>query len=135
MSETVTFFRLTRKFVDEKDAKPAAQQLVYYGLAIGHHLGVVDCFEPAMSCPMEQYLQWIAQIDDPEARRKLEGIPRYGEIVIDRSHVVMLARAMDALPDSMPDEWSQWRDTLMELLQSIQQEPAIHLVVRRLRDN
>ncbi|MFM2481438.1 formate hydrogenlyase maturation HycH family protein [Celerinatantimonas sp. YJH-8] len=135
MSETVTFFILSRKFVDEKDAKPEAQQLVYYGLAIGHHLGVVDCFEPVMSCPLEEYLQWIALIEAPEARRKLEGIPKYGEIVIDRSHVVMLAQALAQLPESMPSQWKLWRHELMKMLNTIQEEPAIHLVVRRLHDS
>lgn len=40
MSETVVFSQLSRKFIDENDATPAeAQQVVYYSLAIGHHLG------------------------------------------------------------------------------------------------
>ena len=44
MSETVVFSQLSRKFIDENDATPdAAQQVVYYSLAIGHHLGVIDC--------------------------------------------------------------------------------------------
>lgn len=134
MKETVTFFILKRKFVDEKDAPPEAQQLVYYGLAIGHHLGVVDCFEPALSCPYDEYLDWIATIEDPTARRKMEGIPKYGEIIIDSSHVVMLATAFAALPDTLPKLWLEWRDEVMQMLHAIQNEPAIHLVVRRLCD-
>ncbi len=52
MSETVVFSQLSRKFIDENDATPdAAQQVVYYSLAIGHHLGVIDCLEAALSCP------------------------------------------------------------------------------------
>ncbi len=44
MSEKVVFSQLSRKFIDENDATPAeAQQVVYYSLAIGHHLGVIDC--------------------------------------------------------------------------------------------
>lgn len=40
MSEQVVFSQLSRKFIDENDATPAeAQQVVYYSLAIGHHLG------------------------------------------------------------------------------------------------
>ena len=40
MSEKVVFSQLSRKFIDENDATPAeAQQVVYYSLAIGHHLG------------------------------------------------------------------------------------------------
>lgn len=41
MSETVVFSQLSRKFIDENDATPdQAQQVVYYSLAIGHHLGL-----------------------------------------------------------------------------------------------
>lgn len=56
MSETVVFSQLSRKFIDENDATPdAAQQVVYYSLAIGHHLGVIDCLEAALSCPWPEY--------------------------------------------------------------------------------
>ncbi len=52
MSEKVVFSQLSRKFIDENDATPAeAQQVVYYSLAIGHHLGVIDCLEAALTCP------------------------------------------------------------------------------------
>ncbi len=51
MSETVVFSQLSRKFIDENDATPdQAQQVVYYSPAIGHHLGVIDCLEAALSC-------------------------------------------------------------------------------------
>ncbi len=44
MGESVVFSQLRRKFVDENDNTPQqAQQVVYYSLAIGHHLGVIDC--------------------------------------------------------------------------------------------
>ena len=50
MSEKVVFSQLSRKFIDENDATPAeAQQVVYYSLAIGHHLGVIDCLEAALT--------------------------------------------------------------------------------------
>lgn len=55
MSETVVFSQLSRKFIDENDATPEAQQVVYYSLAIGHHLGVIDCLETALSCPWPEY--------------------------------------------------------------------------------
>ncbi|MFV2739724.1 formate hydrogenlyase assembly protein HycH, partial [Escherichia coli] len=54
MSEKVVFSQLSRKFIDENDATPAeAQQVVYYSLAIGHHLGVIDCLEAALTCPWD----------------------------------------------------------------------------------
>ncbi|MGQ7109658.1 formate hydrogenlyase assembly protein HycH, partial [Escherichia sp. TWPC-MK] len=56
MSEKVVFSQLSRKFIDENDATPAeAQQVVYYSLAIGHHLGVIDCLEAALTCPWDEY--------------------------------------------------------------------------------
>mgnify|MGYP000354876157 FL=1 len=93
MSETVVFSQLSRKFIDENDATPAAaQQVVYYSLAIGHHLGVIDCLEAALSCPWADYLAWIATLEEGStARRKMEGVPKYGEIVIDANHIAMLA--------------------------------------------
>ncbi len=92
MSEKVVFSQLSRKFIDENDATPAeAQQVVYYSLAIGHHLGVIDCLEAALTCPWDDYLAWIATLEaGSEARRKMEGVPKYGEIVIDINHVPML---------------------------------------------
>ncbi|KFZ37023.1 formate hydrogenlyase maturation protein HycH [Shewanella mangrovi] len=134
MSETVTFFILNQKFVDDKDAKPETQQLVYYGLAIGHHLGVIDCFKPAMSCPLTRYLEWLALIPSDLARRKLEGIPKYGEIVIDSSHVVLLAKGLAEMADDVEQEFLHWRDQLMTMLEMMQNEPAIQLIVRRLND-
>lgn len=97
MSETVVFSQLSRKFIDENDATPAAaQQVVYYSLAIGHHLGVIDCLEAALSCPWADYLAWIATLEEGStARRKMEGVPKYGEIVIDANHIAMLANAFD----------------------------------------
>jgi formate hydrogenlyase maturation protein HycH len=65
MSETVVFSQLSRKFIDENDATPdQAQQVVYYSLAIGHHLGVIDCLEAALSCPWQAYLAWIATLEE-----------------------------------------------------------------------
>lgn len=69
MSETVVFSQLSRKFIDENDATPdQAQQVVYYSLAIGHHLGVIDCLEAALSCPWDAYLAWIATLEAGSAR-------------------------------------------------------------------
>ncbi len=84
MSEKVVFSQLSRKFIDENDATPAeAQQVVYYSLAIGHHLGVIDCLEAALTCPWDEISVLIATLEaGSEARRKMKGVPKYGEIVI-----------------------------------------------------
>lgn len=136
MSETVVFSQLSRKFIDENDATPAeAQQVVYYSLAIGHHLGVIDCLEAALTCPWDVYLAWIATLEaGSEARRKMEGVPKYGEIVIDFNHVQMLARAFDnALARQTPQQQA-WSKQMLGMLHDIHQESAIYLMVRRLRD-
>ena len=136
MSETVVFSQLSRKFIDENDATPdAAQQVVYYSLAIGHHLGVIDCLEAALSCPWDDYLAWIGTLAaGSEARRKMEGVPKYGEIVIDINHVVMLAQAFDAARTNQNDAQKAWSNQLLGMLHDIHQENAIYLMVRRLRD-
>ncbi len=96
MSEKVVFSQLSRKFIDENDATPAeAQQVVYYSLAIGHHLGVIDRLEAALTCPWDEYLAWIATLEaGSEARRKMEGVPT-AQSLIDINHVPMLANAFD----------------------------------------
>lgn len=134
MNETVTFFVLRRKFIDQDDTPAQSQQLVYYSLAIGHHLGIIDCFEPEFSCPYPDYMRWINAITDPIAHAKLAGVPRYGEIIIDSTHVVMLAKALAAMPDDCEAQFITWRDHLMALLAMIQDEQAVHLIVRRLND-
>lgn len=136
MSETVVFSQLSRKFIDENDATPdAAQQVVYYSLAIGHHLGVIDCLEAALSCRWEDYIAWIGTLEaGSDARRKMEGVPKYGEIVIDINHVVMLAQAFDAARATQSDAQKAWSNQLLAMLHDIHQENAIYLMVRRLRD-
>lgn len=136
MGELVVFSQLRRKFIDENDATPAqAQQVVYYSLAIGHHLGVIDCLETALSCPWEDYLAWIATLEaGSEARRKMEGVPRYGEIVIDSTHVMLLANAFDRAQTRQNAQQLAWSKALLSMLHDIHQESAIYLMVRRLRD-
>lgn len=136
MGESVVFSQLRRKFIDENDSTPAqAQQVVYYSLAIGHHLGVIDCLETALSCPWEDYLAWIATLEaGSEARRKMEGVPRYGEIVIDSTHVMLLANAFDRAQTRQNAQQLAWSKALLSMLHDIHQESAIYLMVRRLRD-
>ncbi|MCL6744249.1 formate hydrogenlyase maturation HycH family protein [Kosakonia sp. R1.Fl] len=136
MGESVVFSQLRRKFIDENDATPAqAQQVVYYSLAIGHHLGVIDCLETALSCPWEDYLAWIATLEaGSEARRKMEGVPRYGEIVIGSTHVMLLANAFDRAQARQNAQQLAWSKALLSMLHDIHQESAIYLMVRRLRD-
>ncbi|MEW6065498.1 formate hydrogenlyase maturation protein HycH [Desulforamulus profundi] len=132
MSGKVEFYRLSKKFVDEKEAPPQVKQLEYYALAIGHHVGVVDCFSPVMNMAREEYLKWIAKLPQTEARRKMEGVVKWGEVEITKEHVRPLIKALtDATPTFLPEE-KKWAECLLQLLRSIQREPAIYLVVRSL---
>ena len=124
MSETVVFSQLSRKFIDENDATPDQAQQV-----------VIDCLEAALSCPWDAYLAWIATLEaGSAARRKMEGVPKYGEIVIDSSHVAMLANAFDKAQSAQTPQQQAWSKTLLSMLHDIHQESAIYLMVRRLRD-
>lgn len=47
--DQVVFYELTRKFVEtEEDVPQEACDVLYYTLAVGHHTGVLDCFEPRL---------------------------------------------------------------------------------------
>jgi formate hydrogenlyase maturation protein HycH len=64
----------------------------------------------------------------------MEGVPKYGEIVIDSSHVAMLANAFDKAQSAQTPQQQAWSKTLLSMLQIVHQESAIYLMVRRLRD-
>lgn len=133
MNDKVVFSQLSSKFIDENEGTPPqAQQVIYYGLAIGHHLGVIDCLQTVLNCPWQEYLLWIATLEDgSEAQRKMTGIARYGEIVIDSSHVVMLANAFSVALKKQTEQQQSWSQQLLHMLADIQQESAIYLMVRR----
>lgn len=70
--------------------------MVYYSLAIGYYFGVIDCLEAAFICSWDEYLVWIVILEvGSEVRRKMEGVSKYGEIVIDINYVSMLVNVFD----------------------------------------
>ena len=78
MADKVIFYSLSQKFLErEQDIPSEAKQVMYYSLAIGHHLGVIDCLKPVLDCPLEGFRQWISRLPEGEARRKLEGVLRF----------------------------------------------------------
>jgi len=132
----VIFYSLSRKFVDEKSAQQRSvrevQEVVYYSLAIGHHLGVIDCLASRLTCPLEGYLQWIDCLPhEGEAHRKLAGVQRFGEITIDSSHTHLLALALRDARPRMNARQQEWSDTLTALLTRIENDAALYLMVRR----
>ncbi|MCS3433483.1 formate hydrogenlyase maturation HycH family protein [Klebsiella sp. BIGb0407] len=132
----VIFYSLSSKFVDEEKARKHSsqkvQEVVYYSLAIGHHLGVIDCLKSRLECPLDGYISWVNCLpEESEAHRKLAGVQRFGEINIDSSHTHLLALALrDARPKMTPEQQG-WSDALIALLTQIEYDPAMYLMVRR----
>lgn len=142
---TVEFRKLARKFVDSASSIPEeASDVLYYTLAVGHHTGVIDCFERALSMPVGTYEKIVALMDDEQARFKLSGVLRFGEIEIDKSHVGLLlpaARAALAGLDVFnepgktsialdPSETEQLMG-LVDLLLAVRDEPSVYAMARR----
>ncbi len=128
----VYFWSLRQKFVDSDDDVPEeAQQVMYYSLAIGHHVGMIDCLKNELVCPLDGYQSWVNAIPEGEARRKLQGLITFGEINIDSTHTSMLALAVDGFAKDENSPYCEWSSTLIRLLGEIEREPAIYLIVKR----
>ncbi|MBV8047105.1 MAG: formate hydrogenlyase maturation HycH family protein [Paludibacterium sp.] len=134
MDGKVVFYSLSKKFLErEQDLPPegAARQVIYQTLALGHHIGVIDCLKPLLSCPQDGFERWIAQLPDGEARRKLGGVLKFGEIMIDASHIGMLGAALSGARAAFSAEEDGWCQQLMRALAAISREPAMYLMVKR----
>ncbi len=71
MSERAVFYQLTHKFVNNDAYIPEnAQQVMYYSLAIGHHVGVMDCFKSLMEIPLDE----LSGLDEPGFLKETVGI-------------------------------------------------------------
>lgn len=128
----VIFWSLRQKFVDSDDDVPEdAQQVMYYSLAIGHHVGMIDCLKTELECPLDGYQAWVNALPEGEARRKLQGLITFGEINIDSTHTNMLALALDGFAKDSDSPYQAWSATLIRLLGEIEREPAIYLIVKR----
>ncbi len=51
-----------------------SSQVMYYSLAIGHHVGVIDCLNVTFRCPLTEYEDWLALVEEEQARRKMLGV-------------------------------------------------------------
>lgn len=127
----VAFYRLSRKIVNDQDAIPEeARQVMYYSLAIGHHVGVMDCFSELMAVPEAQYQECLRRLPEGDGRRKLEGALKWHEIEINRSHVDALLPALSGLLPTLNGSDADWVGKLVRCLQEIVAEPALYLMVR-----
>jgi len=127
----VTFYQLRTKFVNQRtDIPETARQIVYQTLAVGHHVGVLDCFSSLAEVPLDEFQDWVTGLPAGPARTKLEGIFKFGEIEINVTHANILIPALtEAESDHAP-----WAARVMECLQAMKQEPAIYLMARRFVD-
>jgi hydrogenase-4 component J len=127
MSASVVVYQLSRKFVNRREDVPeSARQVVYYALAVGHHVGVMDCFSTLAEIPLDEFTQWLEGLPEGEGRAKMAGVLKWGEIEINRGHVEML---LPLLKTSGAD--ASWMPALAQSLQAMLQEPALYLMLRK----
>lgn len=131
MEPQIAFYKLSRKVVNNQESIPEdARQVMYYSLAIGHHIGVMDCFSELMVVPAKKYRDCLQRLPDGEGRRKLEGALTWNEIEVNRSHVDELLPALNGLKTTLCDPDSQWVQTMILCLQEMVREPALYLMVK-----
>src|SRR4030067_3666947 len=119
MSERAVFYQLTHKFVSDQEKIPeTARQVMYYSLAIGHHVGVMDCFQSLMEVPLGDSRAWIERLPAGDGRHKLEGVLKWGEIEINASHAEELLPTLGTGLWGMTAAEIGWTHTLMSCLQS-----------------
>ena len=128
MTPKISVYQLRSKFVNKREDVPEdARQVVYYTLAVGHHVGVMDCFSSQVDIPLDEYAAWVRNQPEGPARTKLEGAIRWGEIEVNLSHVGMLLPLFEAAPVEGPG----WTRDFVQCLHDIQHEPALYLMVRK----
>ena len=128
MSPRIVVYQLRSKFVNRREDIPEdARQVVYYTLAVGHHVGVMDCFSSQMAIPLDQYTDWLQSLPESPARTKLEGAIRWSEIEVNVSHVEMLSPFFEAAQANGPS----WTRDFIQCLNNIKQEPALYLMLRK----
>ena len=127
MSAKVVVHQLSHKFINKREDVPeSAQQVVYYALAVGHHVGVMDCFSTLVEIPFDEYCTWVESLPEGPGRMKLTGVLKWGEIEINRSHVDLL------LPLLEPNNsGALWVPMLVQCLRAMVNEPALYYMIRK----
>lgn len=127
----ITFYQLRSKFVNQRtDIPETARQVLYTTLAVGHHVGVLDCFSGLVDAPLAEFQDWVLRLPAGPGRTKLEGLFKFGEIEINVTHAGMLLPLFaDAeIADTL------WAAQVSQCLQAMKHEPAIYLMARRFLD-
>lgn len=129
MCAKIIVYQLRSKFVNQRaDVPEDARQVVYYTLAVGHHVGVMDCFSSQMEIPLDEYIAWLQTLPEGPARTKLEGAIRWSEIEVNSSHVQMLLALFETASVTSPT----WARDFIQCLNGIKQEPALYLMLRKI---
>ena len=129
MCAKIIVYQRRSKFVNQRaDVPEDARQVVYYTLAVGHHVGVMDCFSNQMEIPLDEYIAWLQMLPEGPARTKLEGAIRWSEIEVNSSHVQMLLALFETAPVTSPI----WARDFIQCLNGIKQEPALYLMLRKI---
>ena len=132
MGDRIVFYQLGSKIVNNQESIPEnARQIVYYSLAIGHHIGVMDCLSVLIEVQLDEFIHWLARLPEGTSQRKLEGVLKWGEIEINRSHVSELIQALSANLSQMSAHEAQWTNALLQYLRKIVEEPALYLMVKK----
>jgi len=132
MNDRVVFYQLTHKFVSDQQCIPEdARQVIYYSLAIGHHVGVLDCFNSFMEIPIQDYREWINRLPEGISRNKMEGVLKWGEVEINSSHSKELLAAFNSMLPLINDNEAKWTGVISDCLQKMAAEPALYLMVRK----
>jgi hydrogenase-4 component J len=129
MTPKISVYQLRSKFVNKREDVPEdAKQVVYYTLAVGHHVGVMDCFSSQVDIPLDEFAAWVQSQPEGPARTKIEGVLRWGEIEVNQTHVGMLLPLFDA--DQV--HGLSWMRGFVQCLNDVKQEPAMYLMVRKI---
>jgi hydrogenase-4 component J len=130
MAASYIFYRLTSKVVGiEEDCSQKSRDIAYYTLAIGHHTGILDCFDVVLSCDDSELDELLARFSETSwARFKLDGLRRFGEITIEQEHAM---RLLDELSGPVAETFPHWAGKFVEQLGAVAHEPVVYLVGRR----
>jgi len=127
MTANVTVYQLSHKFINNREDVPDnAQQVVYYALAVGHHVGVMDCFSTRLEIPYDEYCRWVEKLPECAGRTKLEGVIKWGEIEINCSHADLLLPLF-----KLNKSDTLWISELDRCVEAMLQEPALYFMMRR----
>ncbi|MFM8319839.1 MAG: formate hydrogenlyase maturation HycH family protein [Chloroflexota bacterium] len=130
MTAAIVAYQLNRKFVNQpRDIPESARQVMYYSLAIGHHVGVIDCLAALAQAPEGAFQAWLDGLPDSPGRRRLRGVLTWGEIELNCAHSAELLPLLDGL--GPPGDLEDFRRSLAAALRQMAVEPALYLMLRK----